>query len=103
MEDLSPYVWIPGEVADRVAHEVHGGHLHAPAVDLGRGSQTERFGDEGALEVSGVGRSAVAVAGDVSRAVHGDRQPALRGLPHQLLGDPLGLAVAVLSGLCQRV
>src|SRR3712207_7511316 len=40
-----------------------------------------------------------AVARDVSGAVHADRQVPVGGLPDQLLGYPLGLAVAVFAGI----
>src|SRR3712207_9478504 len=44
-----------------------------------------------------------AVARDVSGAVHADRQVPFGGLPEQLLGYPLGLAVAVFAGIGQGV
>src|SRR3712207_9338148 len=44
-----------------------------------------------------------AVARDVSGAVHADRQVPVGGLPDQLLGYPLGLAVAVFAGIGQGV
>src|SRR5918994_5038365 len=94
---------LTGEVADSMAHEVHRRHLHAPAVEPWRLAEAQGLDDESALEVPGVGRSARAVARDVAGAVHGDREPAPGGLPPQLLGDPLGLAVTILAGFGERI
>src|ERR687890_1570778 len=81
-----------------MAHEVHRRHFHAPAIELWRLAEAQGLDDEPGLEVPGVGGSTRAVTRDVAGAVHTDRQPAPGGLPDQLLGDPLGLAVAVLAG-----
>src|SRR5215212_2475478 len=37
------------------------------------------------------------MSSNVTGTVHAYRQTSLPGLPHQLLGDPLGLAVAVIA------
>jgi hypothetical protein len=74
-----------------------------PALDLGRPPEAERLDQERAEKVPRVGGPCDTVPREVPGTVHTDRQAPPGGLKHQLLGNPLGLAVAVLAGIRQGV
>src|SRR5215204_4377159 len=78
-------------------HEVDGRHLHAPVFYLRRAAQPQGLHDHGPEQIARVGSPRLAMPRNVTGTVHAHRQTSLFGLPHQLLGDPFGLAVAVIA------
>src|SRR5215217_4201754 len=78
-------------------HEVDGRHLHAPVFYLRRAAQPQGLHDHGPEQIARVGSPGLAMPRNVTGTVHAHRQTSLFGLPHQLLGDPFGLAVAVIA------
>ncbi|KAI3476552.1 hypothetical protein L1887_61884 [Cichorium endivia] len=80
---------------DAAADKVDGGHLDVPVGDFGRDAEVDRLDDERGDEVVRVGGASLGVSAERANADDVGGQATLGGFEHELLGHPLGLAIAI--------
>mmetsp|Transcript_41562 Transcript_41562/g.134259 ORF Transcript_41562/g.134259 Transcript_41562/m.134259 type:complete len:1307 (-) Transcript_41562:26-3946(-) len=80
---------------DALRCNIHGRHLHGPALNHGCRTNLDATSQHQEVEVRGIPDGAARLAAHVAGPEDHGGQAAVRGAAHKLLGDPLALGVAV--------